>query len=132
MVKATKVKEISCTMPNRIGLLSEITTAISGEKVNITAICAYAMETTAFFLLTTDSNTKAKKALAPLGVVIEEREVVEVEMPNKAGELQKVSKRIADACIDIQYMYGTSRGGKTATCVFKTADDKKAIKVINK
>jgi hypothetical protein len=132
MAKARKVKEISFTLPNRVGLLSEITRAIAGAKVNISAICAYAMENKAFFMLTTDSNAKAKKALAPLGVKIKEEDVVEVEVPNKSGELEKVAKRLAGAGIDIEYMYATAGGGKTATCVFKTADDKKTIKVINK
>lgn len=132
MSKARRVKEISFTKPNKVGLLSEITTAISGAKVNITAICAYAMENAAYFMLITDSNAKAKKALAPLGVGIAEKDVVEVEMANRPGELQKVAKRITDAGIDIEYMYGTARGGKTAACIFKTSDDQKAIKVINK
>jgi hypothetical protein len=67
-----------------------------------------------------------------LGVGIEERDVVEVEMPNKPGELQKVAKKIADAGINIEYMYGTAGKGKTPTCVFRTADDPKAIRVIIK
>ena len=132
MAKARKVKEISFTMQNKVGLLSEVTAAIAGAKVNITAICAYGMENTAYFMLTTDSNAKAKKALASLGVGMEEKDVVEVELPNKSGELQKVAKRIADAGIDIEYMYAAAGAGKTAICVFKTADDKKAIKFINK
>jgi hypothetical protein len=45
--------------------------------------------------------------------------------------LQKVAKKIADAGVDIEYMYATTGGGK-ATCVFKTADDQKAIKIIRK
>jgi len=51
-------------------------------------------------------------------------------MPNKAGELQKVAKRIADAGINIEYMYGTTSTGKTSTCIFKTADDKKVIRIV--
>ena len=132
MAKAKKGKEISFSMPDKVGLLSEVTTAIAGAKVNITAICAYAMENSAYFMLTTDSNAKAKKALAPLGVTIEEGDVVEVEVPNKSGELQKVAKRLTGAGIDVEYMYATAATGKTATCVFKTADDKKTIKVIYK
>jgi len=132
MAKARKAKEISFTMPNKAGLLSEVSTAIAGAKANITAICAYAMENSAYFMLTADSHAKAKKALAPLGVGIEEKDVVEVEIPNKLGELQKIAKRIADAGIDIEYMYATAGKGKTATCVFKTADHQKTIKVINK
>jgi len=132
MAKARKVKEISFTMSNKVGLLSEVTTAIAGAKVNITAICAYGMEGTAYFMMTIDSNSKAKKALASLGVAIEEKDVVEVEVLDKPGELQKVSKRIADAGIDIEYMYATASSGKKETCIFMTSDNTKAIKVINK
>ncbi len=132
MAKARKVKEISFNMSNKVGLLSEVTTAVAGAKVNITSICAYAFENDATFMLTTDSNAKAKKALTPLGVTIEEKDVVAVEVPNKPGELQKVAKKIADGGIDIEYMYATAGKGKTATCVFKTADDSKAVRVINK
>ncbi len=132
MAKAKKVKEIGFTMPNKVGLLSEVTTAIAGAKVNITAICAYGMEGSAYFMLTTNSNAKAKKALGPLGVAIEEKDVVEVEVPDKPGELQKVAKKIADAGIDIEYMYATASSGKKETCIFMTSDNAKAIKVINK
>ena len=132
MAQAKKVKEISFTMPNRTGLLSEVTSALAGTKANITAICAYEMEDSGYFMLTTDSHAKAKRALARLGVGIEETDVVAVEMPNKPGELQKVAKKIADAGINIEYMYATAGAGKTATCVFKTADDKKTIKIVNR
>jgi hypothetical protein len=132
MGKAKKVKEIRFEMPNKVGLLSEVTTAIAGAKVNINAICAYGMENTAYFMLTTNSNAKAKKALAPLGVAIEERDVVEVEVSDKPGELQKIAKRIADAGIDIQYMYATAGSSKKETCIFLTSDNTQAIKAINK
>jgi len=132
MGKARTLKQLSFTMPNRVGLLSEITTAIAGAKVNINSMCASEKEDTAYFMLTTDSNTKTKKALAGLGVEITEEDVVAVEMPNRAGELQKVAKKIADAGININYMYGTTGVGKSATCIFKTADNKKVVKVINK
>ena len=131
MAKARKVKEIRLFMLDKIGLLSEVTTAIAKAKVNINTICAYAMENHAFFMLTTSSHAKAKKALAPLGFGIEEKDVIQVEVPNKPGELQKVAEKIADAGVDIEYMYATT-GGSKATCIFKTADDQKAMKVIRK
>ena len=131
MARVRKVKEIRLFMLDKVGLLSEVTTAIAKAKVNINTICAYAMENHAFFMLTTSSHAKAKKALAPLGFGIEEKDVIQVEVPNKPGELRKVAEKIADAGIDIEYMYATTGGGK-ATCVFKTADDQKAMKVIRK
>ncbi len=132
MAKAIKTKLLSFSMKDRQGLLSEITTLLAGGKVNITAICAYAMDDTAYFDMTTESNAKAKKALAGLGVKIEEEDVIAVEMPNKVGELQKVAKAIADAGINIAYMYGTTSAGRTSTCLFSTSDNGKALKMINK
>jgi hypothetical protein len=132
MAKAKKVKQLSFMMRDRAGLLAEITTALAGAKVNISNICAYGMQGEANFMLTTDSNAKAKKALSPLGVEFKEYEVFAAEMPNKPGELQKVAKKLADAGINIIYMYGTTGTGRAAMCIFTTSDDAKAIKLINK
>lgn len=118
-------------MPNRAGLLSEAATAVAGAKVNIYAICAYEQEENAYFVLTTDSIAKSRKALVKLKIKTKEDEVVIVEMPNKAGELLKVAEKITDAGININYMYGTTGTGRVSVCVFKTSDDRKAIRVIN-
>ena len=132
MAKAKKSKQLSFSMRNRVGLLSEISTAITNVKVGMNAICAYGMEGKAYFMMVTDSNAKAKKALGALGANVTEDDVISVELPNKTGELKKVAKKIADAGVNIYYMYGTAGTGKTSVCVFATANDKKAITAINK
>ncbi len=132
MAKAKKSKQLSFIMPNRVGLLSDVSNAVVNIKVNITAICAYEMGKKAYFMLLTENNAKAKRALGSLKVKVEEEDIISVELPNKIGELQKVAKKIADAGIDIIYMYGTAGTAKSSICVFKTANDNKAIKIINK
>lgn len=132
MAKAKRGKEIKFTMPNKSGLLSEITTAVSGTKANISAICAYEQNKRAHFMFVTDSKAKAKKPLVKLKIKPEEEDVVLVEMQNKVGELQKVADKIADAGININYMYGTTGTGRFSVCVFKTSDNRKAVRVINK
>jgi len=132
MAKAKKVKQITFTMPNRVGLLSEITQAVSDANVNILGIYAYEMGETAHFAMITDSIAKTKKALSSIGLEAHEEEVVSVEMPNKVGELKKVAQKISDAGINIEYVYGTTSSGKSSICVFKTSDNRKAIRVINK
>lgn len=133
MTKAKKAKQISFMMPDRAGLLSTVTDALGAAKININAICAYGMQNEATFMLTADSIAKAKKALARLGVAeLKENDVFAVELTNKPGELQKVAKKLADAGINIIYMYGTTTASRLATCVFATSDDAQAIKLINK
>jgi hypothetical protein len=132
MAKAKRSKQLSFALPNRVGLLSKVSTTLSDAKINMHAICAYGMGKQAYFMVVTDKNAKAKKALGKLKKNIAEEDVVSVEMPNRVGALQKIAKKIADAGIDIIYMYGTAGTGKASICVFKTVDDKKAVKVINK
>jgi hypothetical protein len=119
-------------MTDRPGLLSEVTSLIAGAKVNLTSICAYAMDGKAYFMMTADSGAKAKRALAPMGVALDEDDVVSLEMANRAGELHKAAKKIADAGINIEYMYATAGTGRASTSVFATSDNKKAIRVLNR
>jgi hypothetical protein len=80
-----------------------------------------------------DDLVKAEKALDDLGADdIQDQSVIMVETENRPGALEQVSRIIADAGIAIYYFYATTSSGKTATSVFKTADDKKAIKVLSK
>jgi hypothetical protein len=130
MAKASKSKQLSFSLPSKIGLLSEVSSFITAAKVNIEGICAYEMGDQGFFMLITDNNAKAKKVLSAMGAEIAAEEIVTVEMPNRLGELQKVAKKISDAGIDIQYIYGSPVKGKM-TIVLKTANDKKALKVLN-
>jgi hypothetical protein len=131
MANASKAKQLGITLGNKVGLLAEVTGAISAAKVNITALCGYAMGDQGIFWMLTDGNAKAKKALSKLGGKIVEDDVVLIEMADKTGELKKIADRVAAAGIEIDYVYATA-GAKTKTlCVMMTADNKKAIKVIN-
>ncbi len=132
MAKARKVKILSFSLPNRVGLLSEVSGALAGAKVGINAICAYETEDKACFMLAVDSNLRAMKALAPMGAEIKEEEMIAVEMPNRVGEMQKVAQKLAEAGININLTYGSTGSGRSSTCFFKTADNKKAIRLINK
>jgi hypothetical protein len=132
MAKAKKSKQLSFEVPNKVGLLAAISSAVAEAKVNISAICAYGMGKKAYFMVLTESSAKVKKVLGSLKTKVEEEDVVTVELPNKVGELGKVAKKIADAGVDILYLYGTAGAGKTSVCVLKTANDNKAIKAINK
>ncbi|MGE5237215.1 MAG: ACT domain-containing protein [Chloroflexota bacterium] len=132
MERAKRVKQLTFMMPDRPGLLADVSAAIAAAKVNIASICAYAMEDTATFMLVTDGNAKAKKVIAKMGADVTEQDVVVVEMPNRPGELEKVAEKVAQGNVNIHYLYGTSSSGKTGNCVFSSADDKKAIRLINK
>ena len=130
MIKATKAKQLSFSLPSKIGLLYEVSSLITTAKINIEGICAYAMEEQGYFMLLTDNQAKAKKILSHMGAEVKTEDIIMVAMPNKMGELQKAAKKISDAGIDITYIYGSPMKGKM-TLILKTANDKKALKVLN-
>lgn len=132
MAKAKKTKQISFSKKDSPGLLAEVTTLLADSKVNINAICAYAMNRKAYFIMITDKNAKAIKALSKLRLKPRQDDVIAVEMPNTVGALQKAAQHISNAGINILYMYGTATSGKKSTCVFSTTDDRKAVRVLNK
>jgi hypothetical protein len=129
MTKATKLKQLSFTLPDRIGLLSEVAAFITAAKINIEAICAYGMGDEGRFMIITDNNAKAKKVLSQMGAEVNSEDVIAVEVPNKIGQLQQTARKISDAGIDIAYVYGSPVKNKM-TLIFKTADDKKALKAL--
>jgi hypothetical protein len=131
MAIAKRAKQISFAMPNRIGLLAEVTIFIAAAKINIEAICAYEMEDEGCFMLITDNTAKTKKILLNMGAEVETEDIVMVEMPNKPGQIHKVAKKISDAGIDIHYVYGSPSRGRM-TVIFKTEDDRKTVRILNK
>ena len=129
MAKAMKLKQLSFTLPDRIGLLSEVTAFITAAKINIEAICAYGMGEEGYFMIITDNNAKAEKVISHMGAEVKTEDVIAVEVPNKVGQLQQAARKISDAGVDISYVYGSPVEQKM-TLIFKTSDDKKALKAL--
>ena len=131
---AKTAKEITATFVDCVGLTSKVASALAAENVNILAATGYSASGTrrkAIFTLIVDNLIKAEKALDRIGADdIQDSSVILVETENKVAALERISKIVANAGIMIYYFYSTTSSGKTATCVFKTADDKKAIKAL--
>ncbi len=133
---AWTAKEITATILDGVGMTANVAAALAAENVNILAGTGYSasgFRRMATFTLIVDDLVKAEKALDDLGADdIQDQSVIMVETENRPGALEQVSRIIADAGIAIYYFYATTSSGKTATSVFKTANDKKAIKVLSK
>jgi hypothetical protein len=85
----------------------------------------------ATFTFIVDDLVKAERALEKVGADdIQDSSVIVVEMANRVGALKRIAGTIAAAGINIYYFYATTSSGRTATCVIRTADDKKTIRVL--
>ncbi len=130
-LKVFKTRQLSFSLPNKVGLLFGASEAIAAAKINIEAFCAYEMEDEAYFMLITDDPQKTKRVVQKMGAQVESDGVLCIEAPNKIGQLQAIAKKIADAGIDIYFAYTSPGKGRTATLIFKTANDGKVIKALS-
>lgn len=129
-IKITKAKQLGFSLPNKVGLMAEVAEALAAANVNIGAICAYEMEDEGYFMLIVDNTNAAKKSLSKLTKEIAVDDVFYVEVPNKPGQLGAVSRKLSDAGIDVWYIYASPGKGRTTVLVFKTDNDRKAIKAL--
>lgn len=131
MPDAKVVKQFVFSLPNKTGLAGEITTSLADAKINISAFAGYEMGDKAEFMLICDQMPKAKKILEKMGAELKEEQVVEVQMPNKIGELKTLTGSLGSAGININYIYGTTGYPKSSICIIKTEDNKKAVKTLS-
>ena len=133
---ARTAMEITATFDDSVGLTAKVAAALAAENVNILAGTGYSaagFRQKAIFTLIVDDLAKAEKALDMIGAdEIQDSSVILVETENRVGALERIAKLIADAGIMIYYFYSTTSTGKLASCVIRTADDRKAIKVLQK
>jgi len=128
--------EITAMFPDTMGLTAKVAEAVAAENVNILAATGYSasgLREKATFTLVVDDYARAERALESIGAnEIHESTVLLIETPNQVGALERIAKLVADAGINIYYFYATTSSGETATTVMKTADDAKAIRVLQK
>jgi hypothetical protein len=137
VIKSAKVgKEITVGILNKIGVLADITKILAEHGINIEGIAGYAKDNgkEAEIKLITEDNVRAADALKGSGYQsTKEKEVIIVELENKRGALKDVSAKLAQASIDIKYIYGTTcMGGCPAKIILSTSDNEKALVAFNK
>ncbi|MBR0121041.1 MAG: ACT domain-containing protein [Clostridia bacterium] len=117
------VKQISVFLENRKGQLNEITKILAQAGINLLALNI--AETTEYGIvrIIVDDVAAAMDALIGAGMVVKVSDVSRVTISNSVGGLNSALQKIADAGIDIEYMYSMVSGdSENADMVFKTAD----------
>jgi hypothetical protein len=123
-----KAKEFKFRVPDAPGKLGEITSALAAKKVNLRAINAWVEGTEGVIRLIADKPAAAKKVLGGLGLMTEEKDVLELELADKPGTLAAATSKIGKAGINISHvMIGTAPARK-CTVFLGVADVKAAQK----
>ncbi|MBN2097763.1 MAG: ACT domain-containing protein [Candidatus Omnitrophica bacterium] len=132
MAKVKLAKQLLVAAENKVGMLAEVSAAVSGAGVNIQGINAYAVDNKAYFRLLTDNNAKVKEVLQGKGYEVKEQEAVLVELPNQVGVLKAAADKLKSAGIDLSYIYGTTCScGGDCLLVFGANNNAQAQKALS-
>lgn len=118
-----KAKQLTVTLENQAGALALLANTLGKAKVNILAMYATTSGAEGHVHMIVDNSAKALKALGAAGLVCIEKDVLAVELPNKAGALAQYAAKLAAKNVNINSAYATSgKGGKKALLVVAVSD----------
>lgn len=130
MAEVRVVEELFIKAPTKVGLLAEVTEALAEEGVDIRAIGAYDKGDYGEFMLLTGDNAVAERVLTDLGATVKHNKVVLVSLEQRAGQLQWVARTLANAGVNVEWIYATTGDGEHTNVVVRTSDTERAAQVL--
>ncbi|MBN2453423.1 MAG: ACT domain-containing protein [Candidatus Omnitrophica bacterium] len=130
MIKnANLSKELVITVPNKAGILADISRILADHGINIEGVAGYEANGEAKIMLSVNDTLRAKDALDKAGYKnMKEHEIILVDLVNKPGALKSITAKMAAEKIDIKYTYGTTCvSGCPARIVLSTSNNEKAL-----
>lgn len=122
------IKQLSVFVENKPGRLSEITSILEKQQIDIRALSI--ADTTDFGILRLIVNNpdEAEKSLKDSGFAVSLTQVIAIGIEDKPGGLSKALKMLLDANIGVEYMYAfISREGEKAYVILRVEDNEKAV-----
>jgi hypothetical protein len=122
--------ELHVITPNEPGIFGRVLGTLANAGINLRAYCVLSREDEGHFYLVTADNKKAETALRSFGYKIKINKVITVEVADRIGVGAEIGVLLGSAVIDIKYSYGSSAGSGRTLLVFKTSNNKKALKTL--
>lgn len=99
------VKQVSVFLENKEGRLYELCRTLGDAGVNMRALCVAETADYGVVRLIADKPERAVEALREAGFTVAETDVLAVEIPDRPGGLADVLAVLADAGINVEYLY---------------------------
>lgn len=120
------IHQISVFLENRAGQLAEITSILSENKIDMRAISIAETTDYGVLRLIVSEPERTASILLSHGFILSMTPVVAVAVPDEPGGLARVLHILAEAEIDIEYMYAIiGRIAGRAYMIFRVNDEEK-------
>ena len=123
-------KQLTVLLENRPGAVAQLCSELAKVAVNIHAIQSGEGKPVVPVRLLVSHLDAAKKVCDSLGLQYAEQNVVAVLVGNRPGALGKITRKLGEKGINIEYLYGTiDKGAKQAMIVLGVSDVEAAARV---
>ena len=118
------IHQISVFLENRIGQLAEITQLLANDGIDIRALSIAETSDYGLARMIVDDSYKASSILLQHGDILSMTPVWAVEVPDRPAGLSELLAVLADAHVDVEYMYSlfTNKNGH-AYMILRISDE---------
>ncbi len=120
------MKEFDVYVQNKPGELARVCELLGGQGVNIKAIASERGNDRPMIKIVTDDEATTKATLKRSGIQFDLRDVIAVKMPDRPGELGKVSRKLARAMVNVDSIYIMGKEGGLTEIAFTVDNHRKA------
>ena len=123
--------QLAVFLANRPGALARVCGALAKAEINIHALATSDTVDHSVVRMVVSDPTKALMLLGEAGVLALESDVLMIETENKPGVLAKIAERLAEAEVNIEYVYlaGSPKAAK-GLIILRPSDVEKAQNVL--
>ena len=126
-----KVSQLSVFIENKSGRLADVTRALADANINIRALSIADTIDYGLLRLIVNDPINAKKVLADAAFTVTLTEVIAVEVPDRPGGLAGIIDILAQAGLNIEYMYAfVGKSGENAIVIFRIERVDEAIRIL--
>ncbi|MCR4400682.1 MAG: ACT domain-containing protein, partial [Syntrophomonadaceae bacterium] len=123
------VKQISVFLENKAGRLASVTRTLGDAGINIRALSIADTSDFGILRLIVSDPDRAYAILKEAGFAVSETEVIAVSVPDTPGGLAAILEVMAEAGINIEYLYAfIGTRAENALVIFKVEDPQRAVK----
>lgn len=97
--------EFTIRLANRPGMLAELAHLLGQAGVNIEALAAFGYGEDGQVRLIVDNADLTRRTFRNAGISLEERDVITTILPDRPGELARMTKELAESGVNIDAMY---------------------------
>src|SRR5262245_41262367 len=124
------MRDFTIHLTHRPGELARVAHALARPGVNLNSLAAVTLRNQGLVRLIPDDVDAARNALNEAHVRFEESELVTTLLENRAGELEDVAAKLANAGINLHAAYVVGLDGDLVELAIAADDPKKAKKVL--